>query len=76
MIEQRLDRVMKSRGFQTAYKLAKVTGLTEEGLKKILGGQTKGISFDTLDRLCEVLKCKPGDLLIHINPVERKSKKK
>lgn len=56
---------MKSRGFKTAYQLAKATGLTEEGLKKLLEGKTNGISFETLDRLCEALGCQVGQLLIH-----------
>lgn len=65
MIEKRLEQIMKSRGFKTAYQLAKATGLTEEGLKKLLDGKTKGVSFETLDRLCETLKCRVGQLLIH-----------
>jgi putative transcriptional regulator len=28
-------------------------------------GKAKAIRFSTLERLCEVLECEPGDLLAH-----------
>lgn len=65
MIEKRFEQLMKLRGYKTAYQLAKATGLTEEGLKKLLAGKTNGISFETLDRICKALKCKVGHLLVH-----------
>lgn len=65
MIEKRFEQLMRARGYKTAYQLAKATGLTEEGLKKLLNGKTNGISFETLDRLCEALKCKVGQLLVY-----------
>jgi putative transcriptional regulator len=28
-------------------------------------GKVKGVRFDTLDKICEVLDCQPGDILEH-----------
>ncbi len=43
--------------------LADELGLTEAQLSKIRNGHMKGIKFDTLDRLCDLLDCEPGDIL-------------
>lgn len=32
-------------------------------------------SVDTIDRLCEALKCEPGDILIRTNEAKRKPKR-
>ncbi len=74
VIERRLGQLMKLRGFKSAYQLAKVTGLTEEGLKKLLYEKTNGISFETLDRLCEALQCEVGSLLIYKKGSVKRSK--
>ena len=29
-----------------------------------MNNETTSIHFDTLDRLCEILDCKPGDILV------------
>lgn len=56
---------MQSKGINTAYQLAKITGITETGLKKLLDGKTKGIDFETLNQLCEKLGCQTNDLIVY-----------
>ena len=53
-----------------AKDLADEMGLTEGQLSKIRNGRMKGIKFDTLARLCRLLKCEPGDLLKMANPAK------
>ena len=46
-----------------AKDLADAMDLTDAQLSKIRNGHMKGIKFDTLERLCDILECEPGDLL-------------
>lgn len=50
-------RKMKSR------ELAEKVGITEQNISLLKSGKVKGIRFETLARICEVLDCQPGDLL-------------
>ncbi|MEL6683191.1 MAG: helix-turn-helix transcriptional regulator [Pseudomonadota bacterium] len=50
-------RKMKSRD------LAQRIGITEQNLSLLKSGKVKGIRFETLAKICAVLKCQPGDLL-------------
>lgn len=58
----RIDVMLAERKMK-AKDLADAMGLTEAQLSKIRNGHMKGIKFDTLDRLCELLDCEPGDLI-------------
>ncbi len=58
----RLD-VMLARRKMRAKELAEQIGITEANLSLLRTGKVKGVRFDTLARLCEVLECTPGDLI-------------
>ena len=58
----RIDVMLAERKMR-AKTLADKMDLTEAQLSKIRNGHMKGIKFDTLYRLCEILECEPGDLL-------------
>lgn len=58
----RIDVMLAERKMK-AKDLADAMGLTEAQLSKIRNGHMKGIKFDTLDRLCDLLDCEPGDLI-------------
>jgi putative transcriptional regulator len=38
-------------------------GITPQNLSVLKSGRAKAIRFSTLEKLCEVLECQPGDLL-------------
>lgn len=57
-----LDRMLAKRGM-TGKQLAETIGLSETQLSLFRSGKVKGIRFATLERMCEVLGCQPGDLL-------------
>ncbi|WP_066453883.1 helix-turn-helix domain-containing protein [Anaerotruncus rubiinfantis] len=42
--------------------LGKQLGMGGQNLNKILYGKTKGIHFETIEALCQVLECTPNDL--------------
>lgn len=62
MIKIHLDRVLLDRQISSK-ELADKIGITPANLSILKTGKAKGIRFDTLNKLCEVLKCQPGDLM-------------
>lgn len=43
--------------------LAQKLGITEANLSILKTGKAKAIRFSTLEAICEVLECQPGDIL-------------
>ena len=58
----RLD-VMLALRKRRAKDLAQEVGMTEANLSKLRSGKVRGVRFETLLKICNALKCKPGDLL-------------
>ena len=44
-------------------ELAEAIGITEQNLSILKTGKARALRFSTLDALCRVLGCQPGDLL-------------
>jgi putative transcriptional regulator len=44
-------------------ELAERIGITEQNVSLLKSGKVRGVRFDTLSKICEVLNCQPGDLL-------------
>lgn len=38
-------------------------GITEQNLSLLKNGKVKGVRLETLDKICRILDCQPGDLL-------------
>ena len=55
--------VMLARRKMRAKELAQRIDMSETNLSLLRSGKVKGVRFDTLEKLCEELDCKPGDLL-------------
>lgn len=62
MIIVRLDRVMADRKI-SLLELSKEVGISNVNLSQLKTGKVKGIRFNTLNMICKVLDCQPGDLL-------------
>ena len=62
MIIVNLDVVMAKRKI-TSLELAEKVGITPANLSVLKTNKGKAIRFSTLDKICEVLKCMPGDIL-------------
>ena len=58
----RLDRVMADRKMSLNELAAKV-GIANVNLSKIKTGKISAIRFSTLEAICDVLDCQPGDIL-------------
>ncbi|MDE5564432.1 MAG: helix-turn-helix transcriptional regulator [Oscillospiraceae bacterium] len=57
-----LDVMMAKRKISSG-ELAKKIDITPANLSILKTGKAKAIRFSTLDKLCEVLDCQPGDIL-------------
>lgn len=58
----RLDRVMADRKISLNELSARV-GVSNVNLSKMKTGKISAIRFSTLEAICEVLNCQPGDIL-------------
>lgn len=47
--------------------VAERVGITAQNLSVLKTGKAKAIRFSTLEKLCEILDCQPGDLLAYEN---------
>ncbi|WJI17110.1 helix-turn-helix transcriptional regulator [Pseudoxanthomonas winnipegensis] len=55
--------VMLARRKMKSKDLADAVGISETNLSLLKQGHVKGVRFATLDAICRVLDCQPGDLL-------------
>lgn len=55
--------VMMARRKIGVTELADKVGITMANLSILKNGKAKAVRFSTLERLCDVLNCQPGDLL-------------
>ena len=46
-------------------ELAEQVGISNANLSILKNNKAKAIRFSTLEKICEVLKCQPGDLLVY-----------
>lgn len=58
----RLDRVMADRKM-SLNELSEKVGVANVNLSKLKNGHVSAIRFSTLEAICEVLDCQPGDIL-------------
>jgi putative transcriptional regulator len=57
-----LDVVLAQRKMRSK-ELAERIGISEQNVSLLKSGKVKGVRFDTLEKICEVLQCQPGDIL-------------
>ena len=55
--------VMLARRKIRSKQLAEAVGITEQNISLLKSGKVKGVRFETLERICKVLDCQPGDIL-------------
>jgi len=57
-----LDVMLAKRKMRSKELSARI-GITEQNVSLLKSGKVRGVRFDTLSKICEVLNCQPGDLL-------------
>ena len=62
----RLDRMLVERKMKLN-ELAEKVGISNVNLSNLKTGKVKAIRFSTLDAICKVLNCQPGDILEYVD---------
>lgn len=57
----RLDRIMADRKM-SLNELAQRVEMSNVNLSNLKNGKMKGVRFETMNAICDVLDCQPGDL--------------
>ena len=65
MIIIRID-VMLAKRKMSVTELTERVGLTMANISLLKNGKVKAIKLSTLNKICEVLQCQPGDILEYI----------
>ena len=55
--------VMLAKRKMSVTELADKVGINIVNLSRLKKGNVKGIRYTTLNKICEILDCKPGDIL-------------
>ena len=63
--------VMLARRKMSLNELSERVGVTPSNLSILKTGKAKGVRFSTLEKLCDVLDCQPGDLLEYLPPRQK-----
>lgn len=71
MIKLKLDILMLEKGISLQELAAKV-GITNANMSNIKTGKINAIRFSTLDAICKILECQPGDILKYVEDDEVK----
>ena len=58
----RLDRIMSDRKI-SLNELSEKVGISNVNLSNLKTGKVRAIRFSTLNAICQVLECQPGDIL-------------
>ena len=61
-----LDVVMAKRKI-SLNELSDKVGITNANLSILKTGKAKAVRFSTLEKICEVLECQPGDILQYVD---------
>ena len=63
----RLDRMMADRKM-SLNELSERVGVANVNLSKLKNGHVSAIRFSTLEAICDVLDCQPGDIMEYERP--------
>ena len=58
--------VMLAKRKMRSRELSEHIGITEQNVSLLKSGKVKGIRFETLEKICKVLDCQPGDILEYV----------
>lgn len=62
--------VMLAKRKMSVTELSERVGITMANLSILKNEKAKAIRFSTLDKICEVLECQPGDILEYMKEEE------
>jgi len=75
MIRVHIDELLREQK-RSFYWLAKETGVSHTTLWRLKKDKAQGITFNTLERICQTLKCQPSDVLKVATPKKNNNKRR
>lgn len=69
MIIVNLDKILQKKGMSVT-ELSEKVGITLANISILKNNKARAIRFSTLEEICRVLNCQPGDLLEYIKEVD------
>ena len=60
-MELRIEEILKEKG-KTKYWLYIQLGMSYQNFNRLVKNETKGIKFENLKALCDILECTPNEL--------------
>lgn len=68
-----LDKLLASRKMQSV-ELAEKLGCTVQTVSRIKNGKVRAFRIETMDRLCKLFDCQPGDVIEYMSDEEAKER--
>lgn len=66
MIRVKIDEILDLRGMSVG-EFANKVGITPANVAVLKNGRAKAVRFSTLEAICQVLECQPGDILEYVD---------
>ena len=63
MIYVNIQNILKTKK-KSKYWFIKNMGGSYQSLSNLMNNETVSIRFDTLEKICEVLECEPGEVIV------------
>lgn len=75
MVYFRIKEILKKKK-KTKYWFIKNMEGGYQSLSNLMNNETKAIHFDTLERICNLLECEIGELIVFKKDIKKKGTKK
>lgn len=62
MLQLRVEEILKEQGHTKYWLQKQMGGMSYQNLNKVVMNRTKGIQYETLEKLSDALNCPVGDL--------------
>ncbi|MEI3355661.1 MAG: helix-turn-helix domain-containing protein [Clostridia bacterium] len=74
MIYIRINEILKEKK-KTKYWFIKHMEGGYQSLSHLMDNNTTGIKFETLEKVCKILDCEPGDIIVRKKSIRKKVKR-
>lgn len=75
MIYVRVKEILKIQK-KSKYWFIKNMGGSYQSLSHLMDNETNSIHFETLEKICDILECEPGDIIVRKRTIKRKKSDK
>ena len=76
MIKLNVRETAEREGYENPNRLSEATGLPYETCRKLWRGEARRIDLNTIERLCDVLRLRPGQLFDYEHEPDKPKRKR